>query len=292
MASTPRSVLITGTSHGSVGSALAASFAARGFTVFATLRDPAKADPPLSILPNVHVVTLDVTSEASIAAALDFVTTKTKGSLDCLVNNAGFTSTGPLVDVDLMNAKKVFDVNFWAVLSMTKAFVPLLKNAKGTVVNMSSVGAIVHTPYLGIYSASKSALTIASETLRLELAPFGINVITAMLGVVESNLHTNSAGIHLPPGSMYKAVEQNIRDSDLGKDVPKAMDANKFADRLVKDILRKKKGRVWRGNLAHVVKWTSSLLPGGVFDGLISKGRGLDRLAKAEKMGEGKREES
>lgn len=149
MASSTRSVLITGTSNGSVGSALAAAFAAQGFTVFATLRNASKIDPSLSVLPNVHVVTLDVTSSESIATALEFVTTKTKGSLDCLVNNAGYTSTSPLVDIDVDAAKKVFDVNFWAVLSMTKAFVPLLKNAKGTVVNMSSVGAIVHTPYLG-----------------------------------------------------------------------------------------------------------------------------------------------
>lgn len=83
---------------------------------------------------------------------------------------------------------------------------------------------------------------------------------------------------------MYKSVEHNIENSDLGKDVPKAMDADKFANRLVKDILHRKKGRVWRGNLAHVVKWTISLLPGATFDGLISKGRGLDELAKVNRQ--------
>ncbi|MCJ1401459.1 hypothetical protein MMC11_004672 [Xylographa trunciseda] len=284
MASSTRSVLITGASSGSVGSALAVAFAAQGFTVFAGLRTMSKLDPSLSVLPNVTVVALDVTSEESIAAALDIVTSKTKGSLDCLVNNAGFTYTSPLVDTDIATAKKMFDVNFWGVLNMTKAFVPLLKTAKGTVVNISSVGAIVHTPYLGIYSASKSALTIASETLRLELAPFDINVITAMLGVVRSNLHVNSAEHSLPSKSMYKSVEQNINDSDLGKDVPKAMEPEVFANRLVKDILHRKKGLVWRGNMAHVVKWTKSLLPVEVFDGLITKGRGLDKLANANKI--------
>ncbi|MCJ1421744.1 hypothetical protein MMC32_008110 [Xylographa parallela] len=279
-----RSVLITGTSSGSVGSALAKSFAAHGFTVFAGLRSVSKVDPSLSALANVHVVTLDVASEESIAAALEFVTSKTKGSLDCLVNNAGVTYTSPLVDTDIETARKVFDVNFWGVLSMTKAFVPLLTKSQGTVVNVSSVGAIVHTPYLGIYSASKSALTIASETLRLELAPFDINVITAMLGVVKSNLHVNSAEYTLPAESMYKSVEEKIKDSDLGKDVPKAMEPEVFASRLVKDILHRKKGLVWKGNMAHVVKWTKALLPRGVFDGLITNGRGLDQLAKAHRM--------
>ena len=149
MASSSRSVLITGASNGSVGSALAASFATQGFTVFATLRDVSKVDFALAALPNVHVVTLDVTSDTSIAAALDIVTTRTKASLDCLVNNAGFIYTSPLVDVDMETARRVFEVNFWGVLSMIKVFMPLLKNARGTVVNISSVGAIVHTPYLG-----------------------------------------------------------------------------------------------------------------------------------------------
>ena len=144
-----RSVLITGTSSGSVGSALAVSFASHGFTVFAGLRSVSKVDPSLSALPNVHVFTLDVAAEDSIAAALEFVTSKTKGSLDCLVNNAGSTYTSPLVDTDMQTARKMFDVNFWAVLSMTKAFLPLLRKSKGTVVNISSVGAIVHTPYIG-----------------------------------------------------------------------------------------------------------------------------------------------
>ena len=149
MASPSRSVLITGASNGSVGSALAVVFAAQGFTVFATLRDVSKIDPALAALQNIHVITLDVTSDTSIAAALEFVTIKTKTALDCLVNNAGFIYTSPLVDVDMETARRVFDVNFWGVLSITKAFMPLLKNSRGTVVNISSVGAIVHTPYLG-----------------------------------------------------------------------------------------------------------------------------------------------
>ena len=144
-----RSVLITGTSNGSVGSALAASFAAQGFLVFATLRDVSRVDPILSALSNVHTVALDVTSEDSITKASALVTGKTCGSLNCLVNNAGFTYTSPLADVNMETARKVFDVNFWGVLSITKAFLLQLRKARGKVVNMSSVGAIVPTPYLG-----------------------------------------------------------------------------------------------------------------------------------------------
>ena len=145
----PSSVLITGTSSGSVGSAIAASFAARDFIVFATLRTVSKIDPSLAALPNVHVLALDVTSEESIAAALENVRTTTDGKLDYLINNAGIMYTSPVVDVDFTKARKLFDVNFWGTLSITKAFMPLLMKSKGTVVNVSSAGAAVNTPWIG-----------------------------------------------------------------------------------------------------------------------------------------------
>ena len=105
-----------------------------------------------------------------------------------------------------------------------------------------------------------------------------------MLGVVKSNLQTNSAAPHLPPESIYKPIEHFIQESATGKGVPKAMDAEMFTKRLVKDILRRRKGQVWRGNMAHVVKWTRLLSPSRVFDGLISDGKGLDELAKAHEI--------
>ena len=82
---------------------------------------------------------------------------------------------------------------------------------------------------------------------------------------------------------MYKPVEQQIREANSGSNVPKGMDPTKFADQLVEDILNGKKGRIWRGNMAHVVKWASSYLPTGVFDGLISDGMGFDELVKMNK---------
>lgn len=149
MATLSRSVLITGTSAGSIGSALVAAFANKGFDVFATARDPSKIERSLADLPNVYPVRLDVTSQASIREAYNYVTQQSRGRLDYLVNNAGAGYTTPLVDFDEKLGRRVFDVNFWGVLSVTKAFMPLLVTAKGTVVNVSSVGAIVHTPWIG-----------------------------------------------------------------------------------------------------------------------------------------------
>ena len=147
-----QSVLITGTSAGSIGAALAASFANEGLTVFATARDLSRIEPSLAARSNVHLLLLDVTSTDSIVAAVEAVSARTHGSLDYLVNNAGAGYTMPLADVDLEKAKQVFEVNLWGVMAMTKAFMPLLLKAKGTVVNISSVGAIVHTPWIGKFS--------------------------------------------------------------------------------------------------------------------------------------------
>jgi 1-acylglycerone phosphate reductase len=149
MTSSQSSVLITGASAGSIGSALALAFANRGFLTFATARDPSKIERSLSNLGNVHQLQLDVTSQESIHAAYNLVASKTNGRLDHLVNNTGAGYTTPLVDFDEMKGRAVFDVNFRGLLSVTKAFMPLVAKVKGTVVNISSVGATVHTPWIG-----------------------------------------------------------------------------------------------------------------------------------------------
>ncbi|MCJ1384765.1 hypothetical protein MMC17_007883 [Xylographa soralifera] len=281
MASLPKFVLVTGTSAGSIGSALAASFAERGFITFATARDLSRIDASLSSHPNVRTLRLDVTSVSSITVALETVAARTDGKLDYLINNAGGGHTTPLADVDLEAAKKVFDVNFWGVLSMTKMFVPLLVKSKGTVVNISSIGAVIHAPWIGIYSASKAALTIASETLRLELEPFGVRVITAMIGVVDTNTYSNNSNLGLPAGSLYKPIEQQIADINAGKHSPKGTDVNTLAKNVVDDILKGKKGQLWRGKMASMTSWVSMLVPWGMFDGTVIAGTGIDDLARA-----------
>lgn len=149
---TQKSVLISGASNGGIGSALALAFQERGLLVFAAVRTPSKASD-LSQIPNIHILTLDVTSSASISAAVENVKHLTGGKgLDILVNNSGVMSTMPLVDSDIDEGgegRKVFEVNFWGTLGMVKGFVPQLIERKGMVVNVSSVGGIVNTPWIG-----------------------------------------------------------------------------------------------------------------------------------------------
>lgn len=144
-----KTVLITGASAGGIGSALALSFQKRGLHVFATVRNPQKA-AHLASLPNVSILELDVTSSASIAAAVEAVRAKTEGrGLDFLVNNSGSGYSIPLLDADLEEGRKLFEVNLWGMLGVIQKFAPLLVKAGGTVVNISSVGGEVNAPWIG-----------------------------------------------------------------------------------------------------------------------------------------------
>ena len=134
----PKTVLISGCSAGGIGSALAECFHKNGLQVFATGRSISKMSH-LEKFPNIELLSLDVTSPSSISAAVEAVKAKTGGTLDYLVNNAGVGYFLPTLDVDIDEAKKMFDINVWGALNLTKMFAPLLIAAKGTIVNISSV---------------------------------------------------------------------------------------------------------------------------------------------------------
>lgn len=144
----PKSVLITGCSSGGIGFALALAFQKRGLHVFATARTLSKM-AELEKVPEITLLSLDVTSPPSIAAAVDAVRAKTGGTLDYLVNNSGNGFVMPLLDTDLDEARRMFEVNIFGVLAVTQAFAPLVIAAKGTIVNNSSIAGYLYPPFMG-----------------------------------------------------------------------------------------------------------------------------------------------
>jgi 1-acylglycerone phosphate reductase len=142
----PKSVLITGCSAGGIGHAFAISFQKRGFTVFATARSMQKMQD-LAAFSNVHLLSLDVTSPASVAAAVKEVAHKSGGTLDVLINNAGQQFVMPALDLDVDAAKQLFEVNYWAPLRMMQHCSSLLIAAKGCVVNVASTAALLPVPF-------------------------------------------------------------------------------------------------------------------------------------------------
>lgn len=142
------SVLVTGSSAGGIGAALCHEFQRRGLHVFATARTPSKVGE-LQKLPNVTTLALDVTSASSIADALRVVESKTGSRLKYLVNNSGMQYVMPTLDIDIEEAKRMYDVNVWGVVAMIQAFAPLVIAAKGVIVNIASIAGYLYPPYMG-----------------------------------------------------------------------------------------------------------------------------------------------
>ncbi|KAK9567518.1 hypothetical protein V6Z88_001864 [Aspergillus fumigatus] len=283
---TTKSILITGCSANSIGAALALSLAKRGHHVFATARSPAKIPSPLTTLSNVTLLQLDVTSPASVAAAVQAVQDHGHG-LDVLVNNAGAGYTVPLLDADLEHAKRVYETNVWGVVRMIQGFADLLVARRGRVVNLSSVGAVVNTPWIGVYSSSKAAVMQISETLRLELAPLGVGVVCLMVGTVSTSFHENEPRVVLPAGSRYAAIRDVIAQWATGQSGPKGCSVEEFAESIVDDVLGASGsgsgGLVWKGPNSAAVRILSRWCPVWLLDRMMSNGQGLDELAKSVK---------
>lgn len=263
--STIKSVLITGCSKGGIGSSLVAEFQRRGLHVFATARNLDKM-VHLKELSNVTLLRIDVTDDASIKSAAEQVHAATGGTLDFLVNNSGAQHVAPVLETDLQAAKALFDVNVFGVLRMTQVFSPLLIAARGCVVNACSISGYVHAPWMGLYQASKAATEMMSETLRLELQPLGVRVVSLIIGAIGSNIMTGSTTGQLPDSSPYnvKSVQAAMAKLTSGKDGIKRTPADDFAKVAVNDVLNGASGRVWRGQMAGMVSFMNKFVPSSV----------------------------
>lgn len=169
MSEAHRVVLVTGASSG-IGAHCAAFLAKNGDRVYGGSRGAVTA-------PGVEALTLDVADDESVTLAIETILAR-EGRLDVLVNNAGFGIAGAIEDTSSEEAREQFEVNFFGVLRMCRAALPGMRQRKsGYIVNIGSIGGLIAIPFQGFYSASKFALEGFSESLRLEVRPFGIHVV-------------------------------------------------------------------------------------------------------------------
>jgi NAD(P)-dependent dehydrogenase (short-subunit alcohol dehydrogenase family) len=179
--STQRVVLITGASSG-VGQCTARLLSQRGDKVFGTSRHPADAGR----IPGVEMLSLDVRSDVSVRACIDDVVNRA-GGLDVLLNNAGYELAGALEELSSEEARAQFETNFFGVVRMVNAVLPLMRQQKhGHIINVSSLTGLTAIPFLGIYSASKFALEEYTEALRQEVKPFNIQVSLTEAGFLRT----------------------------------------------------------------------------------------------------------
>jgi len=182
-----RAVMITGASTG-IGRACALRLDEAGARVFAGVRNESDGDAlKRNASDALTPVLIDVTLPETIASARDTVAEAiSDAGLAGLVNNAGVFYGGPLEFAPLDELRQLFEVNFFGVVSVTQAFLPLLRKAKGRLVNMSSVSGLFAFPFLGPYASSKHALEALTDSWRLELRPWGIKVSLVEPGEVDT----------------------------------------------------------------------------------------------------------
>ncbi len=186
-------IVITGASTG-IGEACALCLDALGFRVFAGVRNPADSERLSRAASDRLVpVQLDVTDAQSVrSAAAKVACALGDAPLNGLVNNAGIAVASPLEFVPLDALRRQFEVNVVGQVAVTQAFLPSLRRGRGRIVNMGSVSGRFASPFLGPYSASKFALEALSDSLRLELRPWGIHVSIVEPGVIATPIWRKS----------------------------------------------------------------------------------------------------
>jgi len=236
-----RFILITGASTG-IGAACAIGCAERGMTVFAGVRDLMAGDAlqakgGKAIIP----VQLDVTDGKSITNAADVVARHIgQAGLSGLVNNAGIAIGSPLELIPLQQLRRQFEVNVVGQIAVTQAVLPLLRRARGRIVNMGSIAGRGTIPMMGPYSASKHALEALTDALRLELYPWGIEVSIIEPGAIATPIWDKSMQTSVDVESempadgrhLYEAAARSVRES-VGQAAARAIPA----DAVVKAVL-------------------------------------------------------
>ena len=188
--------IVTGSSSG-IGFETSLLLARNGFYTYATMRNPDKSKKEGMInvanrdrLP-LQVIPLDVTDDKSVKEAVDRIATE-QGKIDVLVNNAGYLLLGPLEELSIEEFKEQFETNFFGVIRVTQAVLPIMRRQRqGTIVNIISIAGRIGFPLSSPYVSSKFALEGLSESIGYELEQFGINVVLIGPGVIKTNFANN-----------------------------------------------------------------------------------------------------
>ncbi|HBP5362728.1 MULTISPECIES: SDR family oxidoreductase [Pseudomonas aeruginosa group] len=267
--------LITGCSSG-IGRALAEAFQAAGYRVWASAR---KEDDVHALAEaGFQAVQLDVNDAAALARLAGELEVEAAG-LDVLVNNAGYGAMGPLLDGGVEAMRRQFETNVFAVVGVTRALFPLLRRKSGLVVNVGSVSGVLVTPFAGAYCASKAAVHALSDALRLELAPFGVEVLEVQPGAIASNFGASASremDSVVDERSPWWPLRRQIQArSAASQDNPTP--AVDFARQLLAAVQRRPRPALVRiGNGSRALPALARWLPRGLLERVLKKRFGLD----------------
>jgi len=264
---------VTGASAG-IGFETAKKLASAGFTVYAGARrvelmEPLKAS-------GVKVVALDVTDEASMSAAVGDVLAA-HGRIDVLVNNAGYGSYGAVEDVPIDEARRQFEVNVFGLARLTQLVTPHMRaQASGRIINISSIGGKFYEPLGAWYHATKFAVEGFSDSLRIELAPFGIDVVIIEPGPIrtEWNEISRESLTETSRGGAFEEMAGNVRQVLERADTSKLMSSppDVVARKIVKAATAgNPRARYPVGRNAGTILRARRLLPDRAFDAVVKR---------------------
>ena len=270
------SVLITGCSSG-IGRALADVFQQAGYQVWATARKP--EDVAELSDGGFNAVQLDVNDGLGLGQLAERLKAEI-GGLDVLINNAGYGAMGPLLDGGVEAMRKQFETNVFSLVGVTRALFPLLRQNKGLVVNIGSVSGVLVTPFAGAYCASKAAVHALTDALRMELAPFSIEVMEVQPGAIASSFGAQAsqqAEQLIDEASPWWPIRDGIRArANASQDNPTP--ASHFARNLLAAVQNKPRPLLLRiGNGSRALPLLAAVLPKGLLQSVLKKRFGLNR---------------
>jgi NAD(P)-dependent dehydrogenase (short-subunit alcohol dehydrogenase family) len=281
----PPSLLVTGASRG-IGKTTAITLASNGYLVFAGVRNPSDVQIlEQTGVKNLFPILLDIKCPESIQNTIDQISKRVQNTgVYGLVNNAGILISAPMETLDLEILREQLEVNVVAQVAVTQALLPLLRQAQGRIVNMSSVSGTVAVPFLGAYCASKFALEAISESMRLELAVWGIKVSLIKPSFInttiwETAIERNCQAINFKLSPQYSEYYEKTLDQIQNRSlhaVNSAPTADVVATKILQ-VLRSKSPRPYYsiGMDARLGK-LSNTLPSMFKDWLLCNRFGLD----------------
>lgn len=281
-----KSVLITGATDG-LGKATALLLARRGYRVFAAGRSVEKR-AQLDVLARegklpLETLELDVCNDASVQQAVATVLAKA-GAIDFLINNAGVNFTASVEDLRLEDWRRQFETNFFGVLRVTQAVVPHMRARRsGRIVMMSSVSGFVTAPTQGAYSSSKFALEAMSNALRLELYPFGVQVVLIepgyiVTGIQQAALELSKPYLNQMNTGPYAPLYARFFESVTGSRAQSKTTPEDCAQVILKSIeTPDPRVRYLVTQLAFVAKWCKRLLSDKAVDAVFRRRFGIVR---------------
>lgn len=263
-----QTVLITGSSSG-IGRSIAEYFQYKGWNVAATMRKP-ELEAELNQLENVRCLRLDVLDEDSIRESIR-ETISAFGSIDVVVNNAGYGIVGPFEATTHDQLKRLFDTNLLGVMNVTRAMLPYFRERKtGVIINIASAGGRMTWPLYSLYHGTKWALEGFSEGLQYELRPFNIRVKIIEPGSIQTDFYGRSQDVAMTGG--YEMYEEYVN-----RVVPNLQKAGADApgpEVVATQVYRAATDKSWRlryqaGRAARASMFLRSMLPTGWFNRIV-----------------------